>query len=277
MNNGYERVPEYIAPSFGNVKADAKYYLSKKNVRRIILMGAVISAMAIAVPVLICELFVYMMSNIEWTYLIAFQNVMVFMSVCLGLFLLFPGVYCGMYRVLLKAAAGAEPNISDLWFFYTSGKLFLRSIGIFFGGAWYLLGIFVYLSITQVIAAILGAMQNEAFAVQLQSFVVSLFAFYFIFGTLLMVVNRKKLFIFIPYAVENISVPLSKAKSISRQMRSTAYVSSLSGDLLYTIIMILLSLLSIGILFVVYTGPMMMSRKVSFYKTNMFNKFNLYG
>lgn len=276
MTSGYERVPEYIVPSYGNAKADARFLLSKKGTRKLLLIGAVFGCLAIAIPVLIVEAVMMVLSRIEWEYMVALQSVMMFVSILMGVFLILPGVYCGMYRVLLKKSAGADADIEDLVYFYTSPRLYFRSLGIFMKSSWYLFGVGLYFVVSQIAAGMLIGVTDESFINEVGKFVYGLFVSYAFFGTIMMTVMRKFLFIFVPYAVENTSVPLRTCVQTAKLMDTSAYRTSFSGDLGYTMLMVFASLYTVGLLFVTYTAPMMLSRKVSFYRNNMVNKFNIY-
>ncbi len=276
MNQGYERLPERVLALNGTIKSDAKYYLGKKNVRLLLLLGAVYSCFAICVPVIVIESVMVALSKFEWEYMIPLQNVMMFLSIMIGEFLFFPGVYCGMYRILLKSSLGIEPNASDLLYFYSSPSLYRRSLKIYFSGAWYVFLVLTYLLLTQVAFGALTGMQDEAFKMQILGSIDSALTTVLLVSAVIMLIKRRHVFLFIPYAVENTAVSIKGCKLASKQVRSDAYAGALKHDFEFTFFSLILSVCTVGLCFIIYAGPMMVSRKVSFYRNTMYNKFIIY-
>lgn len=270
MINGYERKPEYVFPAYGNVRADAKYLLSTKGCRSLLLFGAVLSCLALTVPIFIAYAIMTATPLMSDEYILE-SNLLFYASILAGIFLCLPGVYCGMYRVLLKISSGTAADMTDLFEFYLSPRKFFRSVGIFFRNFWFIFGF----GILMIVSLIGYSVAGEEGTILL-SVIGTLEMSYLLFGTIIAVVTRKYGFIFVPYAIENEDVSLRECSKVARSMRFASYREKLSGDFGYTLGMVALSLLTIGILFVAYTGPMMMSRKVCFYRNNMINKFRLY-
>ncbi len=276
MNREFKGLPQYTPYILGNVRADADYFLSKKDVRRYLLFGAILSCIAIASPVFIIESVMVAISNIEWFYMVALQNVMMFVSIIIGLFLIFPAFYCGMYRIILKASKNERISANDLFFFFKSGKHFFRSIAIFLYSGWYIFGFLIYYTFSQIAAGIISGITDQNQINKISGAVGAVFIAYLIFATIVMLVRRKYNFVFVPYAVENHDVPLGRCRYTAKRMRVDLYDRSSPGPFIQFFGMTILSLFTIGILFVIYVGPLMMTRKVSFYRNSMSKDYNNY-
>ncbi len=272
MTKEFGSLPEYVSPIFGNVAGDAKYFLSLKKARGLLLFGAILSSFAILLPLVLADAFIVAFADENWIYTPALQSSMMFFSIVLGLLFVFPGVYCGMYRVLLKRSAGEEASVSDLLFYYTTPKLYFRSIKIFIYGGWYVVGFFLYLTLMQIISGVLTTVTDENVILEYAGLMTLIMLAYLIAGTGLMYVRRKYVFVFVPYAVENTHLSIVSCGYTAKQVRSNALSRALPGNFFITLSLVLASFLTIGILFILYVAPLMVSQKVSFYRDCMVKK-----
>lgn len=273
MTNNYERVPTYVNQVYSDLKSDSKYFLTKKNVRATLLAGYSFGAVMIIVPMLIAYtvMFSTPIKNDEYQI---HQALLVYISIWMGIFLMLPGIYCGMYTALLKISAGQRATVSDLFGYYMSPRMYFRGVGIFIRSNWFLLGIGIVL-IINLIASILGGMSgSEELKMSIDEIFSAILMLYLAIGSIVWAVSRKKIFIFLPYAIENPHVSLKQCASVSKQINPFYYAKSYPNDYIMTLLWLALSLLTVGILFVVHVGPMMMAKKISFYRSSMVNKFN---
>lgn len=273
MTNNFERIPDYVDPACADLRSDSKYFLSKKNVRATLLAGYSLGAFMIISVMLVAYAIIFTtpLKNDEYAL---HGNVIIYASIWLGIFLLLPGIYCGMYDVLLKASLGVKSTRNDLFRYYMTPRMFFRSIGIFTRSNWFLLGVGCMLVITGIGSILAGNIQNETLRTGVEEIFGSIFLLYLTAGFLIWGILRKRVFIFLPYAVENPQVPLKQCYAVSKRMNTAFFRKSFPNDFPCTFFWLLLSLFTVGILFVLHVGPIMMSKKVNYYRSCMVNKFN---
>ena len=147
MTNNYERTPNHINSVYADLKTESKYLLTKKDARAVLLVGFSVGCFMLAATLLLAYAVMLSTSINNDEYQMQ-QALVVYASIWMGIFLMLPGIYCGMYTSLLKISAGQRATASDLFGYYTSPRMFFRSIGIFVRGNWFLLGIGVVLMLT---------------------------------------------------------------------------------------------------------------------------------
>ena len=272
MTNNYERTPNHINSVYADLKTESKYLLTKKDARAVLLVGFSVGCFMLAATLLLAYAVMLSTSINNDEYQMQ-QALVVYASIWMGIFLMLPGIYCGMYTSLLKISAGQRATASDLFGYYTSPRMFFRSIGIFVRGNWFLLGIGVVLMLTIVSLIFGGMVENESLQKIIEAVFSGILLFYLAVGSIAWIISRKRAYIFIPYAVENSQVSLKECARTSKNMNMGYFNKSYPNDLIMTILWLLLSVCTVGILFVLYLGPMMMAKKVSFYRSSMVNKF----
>jgi hypothetical protein len=273
LTNNYERIPDYVDPVCADLRTDSKYFLSKKNVRAMLLAGYSIGAFMIVAVMLVSYAIIFTTPLMNEEHAI-YANVLFYASIWFGIFVLLPGIYCGMYDVLLKLSLGAKATITDLFKYYTSPRMFVRSIGIFVRSNWFLLGVGVMLIITALGSELARNASTETLKKEIEEIFGSAFILYLSVGFMIWGGFRKRIFIFLPYAVENPQVSLKQCFAASKRMNTAFFRKSFPNDFPVTFFWLLLSLLTVGILFVLHVGPMMMSKKINYYRSCMVNKFN---
>ena len=273
MTNNYERVPTYVNPVYTDLKSDIKYFLTKKNVRAILLTGYAIGAVMIILLLMVAYAVICATPLIKDEY-VMYQSILMYASIWSGIFLLLPGIYCGIYTMLLKISVGERAEMSDLFKYYTSPRMYLRSVGIFARSNLYLLGIGCALVINVFGSAWAETIVNETLKMTLMGIFNGGLILYLGFGAIVWSVIRKNISIFLPYAIENSHVSLKQCASVAKGMNTFYYAKAYPSDFIMTLLWLLLSLATVGILFVVHVGPMMMAKKICFYRSSMVNKFN---
>lgn len=273
MTNNYERTPVFANLVYSDPKSDCKYLLGKKNVRSTLLAGYSLGAVMIITAMLIAYAIIFSTPLIKDEYAI-YQVALIYASVWSGIFLLLPGIYCGMYSVLLKISIGEKADSADLFKYYMSPRMYIRSIGIFLRSNWFLFGVGCLLVITSLASGFIEAVTAEGVKTFIIDALDSVIVLYLIIGSIIWSVSRRKISIFLPYAIECPQVPLKKCRAMAKNMNTFYYAKSYPNDFLITFLWLLLSLSTVGILFVVHVGPMMMAKKICFYRSSTVNKFN---
>ena len=200
INANYEKTPEHVSPVYSDVKSDAIYLLGKKGVRGMLLAGFTLSCAAITMPMLIAYAIMFSTPLIEEKYDMI-SSALIYASIWIGIFVVFPGMFCGMYGAMIKLSRGERITFLDLLEYYSSPRLFGRSIGIFLRGNWFLLGIGITLVISVLGTALGEIAPTEAMKTAIESSFGSLILPYFVVGSIVWGISRRFTFIFIPYAV----------------------------------------------------------------------------
>ena len=272
MTNNYERVPTYLNQAYTDPKSDTKYFLSKKGVRATLLAGYSIGVVMIISLMMVAYAVIFATPLNEDEFMV-YGSMLIYASIWLGIFMLLPGIYCGMYSVLLSISAGGRATMQDLFKYYTSPRMYIRSVGIFLRSNWYLLGIGCMLIVNMAGSVLSGMIENETLSSAVMGIFNGALNLYLIFGGIVWGFVRKRASIFLPYAIENPQVSLKQCASVSRSINPFYYAKSYPYDFIVTLLWLLLSLATVGILFVVHVGPTMMAKKICFYRSSMVNKF----
>lgn len=105
----------------------------------------------------------------------------------------------------------------------------------------------------------------------LTAFLDSLLSSFILFGGILFTVTRQYKYIYIPYAIENTEVPLKECVAASRTVSYIPFRMHYKWDLLITMALFIASVASIGILQIIYAGPLAVAKKTAYYKAFKYN------
>ena len=78
-------------------------------------------------------------------------------------------------------------------------------------------------------------------------------------------------FIFVPMAVDNTDLTLKECTSAAKKVSYVPFRMYFKGYAMRTLLLLLASLFTIGILHIIYTGPLLITKKTAYYTAHKIN------
>ena len=265
MTYNTNQPPYLFKRSFKNVQADTKDLLASGNCRGMLIAGALFATFAVAVSILLSFALIASVPVLMQDNMVTIANGVLFVSAAFFLIFFFPPIYCGMYNVALINHDGKNAEMFDLFKFYTSPYLYKRSINIFLRSSWLIYLLLLIVGTTSILEGLSSFLaENNIFKVVAQ--VISSILDIAIFVTIMFFFTRKFKFIYIPMAVEKTDIPVKQCVADSKMVSYTPFRMYFRFDTGKTFLLALASFFTVGILQIVYAGPLAVAKKVAYYK-----------
>ncbi|MBQ1259841.1 MAG: hypothetical protein IIX97_06990 [Clostridia bacterium] len=265
MTTNNTNTPSFAKKIYVDIRRDAKRILATENCRAILVAGSVLGASLIALAIFLSTTVLTASPTLATSENYPLVNGIMFTVAAFFTLFFFPPIYCGLYNAALVSANGEAPTFHDLFKFYSSAKLYSRSIRIFLASSWYIFGLILTLGLSYIVLGV----SNEYFpegSKTFTDFVFSLQYSFTVFGGIVFFARRKFKFIYIPMAVENTDLSLRECSRAYARTGYLPYRMYFSGDTGKTFGLLIASVLTIGILYILYAAPRAVANKTAYYK-----------
>lgn len=270
MTNAHFERTDLLKRSYKNVKHEATLLLSAKNCRAMLIAGCAMGAFALSVPLLLSYAVISSIPKLMNSETFYLADGILFSCMSFFLLFFFSPMYCGIYNAAIKISNNEQSKISDLFKFYTTPYLYKRSIALFFKSSWFIYLMILFFGVIYLTIGVANIYVPELVK-SLTAFLDSLLSSFILFGGILFTVTRQYKYIYIPYAIENTEVPLKECVAASRTVSYIPFRMHYKWDLLITMALFIASVASIGILQIIYAGPLAVAKKTAYYKAFKYN------